>query len=411
MSAPLRKGMLSDLFEAVVTKKLTLVETITPKSNQHEFQGTRPFRKLFGDVDRKGIPARFIWIQDEQEALAEDGFISWSNVRKGKPRAAEYHLYYSSNAVTGAMQPGDGMFLAMRREGTAMVIVTPAQSTIQNQLVWLFGLESQPELEFIYHEVNERDSARLDFAARYILDELGIELEEPEVDALDSLIEKFGARFPATRQFSQIARDSLPEVSPFDDPDAVLFSWMEREELLFRRIERHIVANRIRAGFTAGPDADVEGFLSFSLSVQQRRRSRVGFALENHLEALFATRNVRYARGAETERGNKPDFLFPGSREYHKSSFSVDRLTMLGVKSTLKDRWRQVLTEAARISRKHLLTFEPGISTSQTDQIRLSNLQLVIPKPIHATYQPAQRSGLLTVRDFLDLVLARQNVD
>ena len=48
--------MLSDLFVGVVAKQLTLVETITPKSNQHEFQGTRPLRRLLGDEeDRKSV--------------------------------------------------------------------------------------------------------------------------------------------------------------------------------------------------------------------------------------------------------------------------------------------------------------------------------------------------------------------
>lgn len=85
----MRRGMLSDLFAGVVAKRLTLVETITPKSNQHEFQGTRPLRRLLGDEDRRGIPTSFIWISGEQEALSEPGFMSWSNVRKGKPRAPE----------------------------------------------------------------------------------------------------------------------------------------------------------------------------------------------------------------------------------------------------------------------------------------------------------------------------------
>ncbi len=54
--------MLSDLFAGVVAKRLTLVETITEKSNQHEFQGTRPLKRLLGEEDRRGIPSRFIWL-------------------------------------------------------------------------------------------------------------------------------------------------------------------------------------------------------------------------------------------------------------------------------------------------------------------------------------------------------------
>ena len=80
----MRRGMLSDLFVGVVAKQLTLVETITPKSNQHEFQGTRPLRRLLGDEDRRQIETRFLSISGEQEAFSEDGFMSWSDVRDRK---------------------------------------------------------------------------------------------------------------------------------------------------------------------------------------------------------------------------------------------------------------------------------------------------------------------------------------
>ncbi|MET4789565.1 hypothetical protein ABIF64_001743 [Bradyrhizobium japonicum] len=404
-----RRGILSDYFQGAVIKKLTLVETVTPKSNQHEFQGTRPLRALFGDADRKVIPTRFIWLADEQDALGEDGFLSWSNVRKGKPRAPEYHLYYSGNAVTEAMKPGDSMFLALRRDGAVMVVVVPAASTVLNQMLWLFGFDEAPQQGEKFREISEADSARLDFAARYILDELGIEPEEPEADALDELIARFGAKFPSTRIFSEFARNSLNDISPIDDPDGALFSWMEREELLFRRLERHIVAERIQSGFAGNDGADVDGFLQFSLSVQQRRKSRVGHALENHLEALFVANSVLYARGAETENRNRPDFLFPRQALYRDPAFDAELLTMLGAKSTCKDRWRQVLSEAERINTKHLLTLEPSISENQTDEMRAKHLQLVLPAKLHETYRVSQRTWLFTIQDFLTLVKERQN--
>lgn len=204
------------------------------------------------------------------------------------------------------------------------------------------------------------------------------------------------------------SRSSLPDVSPLDDPDAALLAWMDREELMFRRLERRIVAERIANGF-AGPDgADVEGFLKFSLTVQNTRKSRVGMALENHLEAIFSARGIHYARGAETENRNKPDFLFPGQAEYRNGAFPAGRLTMLGSKSTLKDRWRQVLSEAERIDTKHLLTLSPGISENQTDEMQAKSLQLVIPAGLHGTYRRSQRDWLMDLRSFLALVQDRQ---
>jgi hypothetical protein len=197
-------------------------------------------------------------------------------------------------------------------------------------------------------------------------------------------------------------------VSAADDPDGALFAWMDREEQLFRRLERRIVAERISNGFASSDGADVDGFLSFSLSVQNRRKSRAGQALENHLEAVLQANRIRYSRGAETENRNKPDFLFPGVADYRNPGFPSARLSMLGVKSTLKDRWRQVLSEAVRIDTKHLLTLEPGISENQTDEMQAKRLQLVLPRQLHTTFRLTQQAWLMSVSGLIELLTAHQ---
>lgn len=405
----MQRGQLSDLFEGVVVKRLSAVETTPARSNQHEFNSSAALRRLLGDADRRNIPARFIWLGGEQEAITTDGVISWYDARRRHPVRSEYRLYYPGNEVTDIMQAGDVFFLALCSDGSALVIVTPHGSTMQNQLTWLFGVESQPEFSFTFQDLGADSSTELDFAARYILDELGLEPEEPDAGKLDDLIEPFGLQFPGTREFSQLARASLPHVSALDDPDRALVSWIDREEQLFRRLERRIVARRISDGFRQPDGADVDGFLQFSLSVQNRRKSRAGQALENHLEAIFMELGIRHVRGAETENRNKPDFLFPGTAEYQDPRFPDGRLTMLGAKSTLKDRWRQVLSEAERIDVKHLLTLEPGISEHQTDEMRAKRLQLVVPRELQATYRSSQTGWLVDLRGFIALVTARQS--
>jgi hypothetical protein len=403
----IRRGLLSDYFEGVGAKRLSAVEANPQRSHQHEFAGGH-LRRIFGDDDRKDIPARFIWLSDEQEGISEDGLVSWYDSRRKNPnRGAEYRLYYFDNSVTALMNEGDSFFVAPRRGGSVMIIITPKDSTIQNQLVWLFGLDV-PQLDFKVREIPQDETSRLDFAARYILDELGIDAEEPAAETFDNLLEQFGAKFPGTREFAQFARDSLKDVSATDDADKVLMAWLEREELLFKRLERHIVGGRLREGFVSGDMADVDGFLSFSLSVQNRRKSRAGQSLELHLEALFNARNIKFQRGVETENRNKPDFLFPGQADYRNEKFETARLTMLGAKSTCKDRWRQVLSEAQRIENKHLLTLEPGISENQTDEMKSKKLQLVLPAAIHDSYRPSQRAWLMNVVSFVELVVNRQ---
>jgi len=128
----------------------------------------------------------------------------------------------------------------------------------------------------------------------------------------------------------------------------------------------------------------------------------------SQLAKLFPRRGLRFTPQARTEASNKPDFIFPGEREDHDATFNAALLVMLGVKSTSKDRWRQVLTEADRIPQKHLCTLEAGISAKQTDEMRRQQLTLVVPTGLHATYTAAQLSGMLSVTEFVEFVRRKQ---
>ena len=128
----------------------------------------------------------------------------------------------------------------------------------------------------------------------------------------------------------------------------------------------------------------------------------MGQSLKNHLEAVFRAYLIEHVRGAVTENNQKPDFLFPSLEAYQAASSTGHAcLTMLAAKSTCKDRWRQVLAEASKIPRKHLLTLEPGISETQTAHMVDSNLQLVVPQPIQESYTSEQRPWLWNLAEFI----------
>ena len=404
----MRYGSLSDHFTGIVAKRLSAVEADTERSHQHEFNGTGQLRQLLGGERIDRMVARFIWLGGENEGITDDAPVTWYDARERHPTRSEWRLYFQSNAVTEAASAGDLLVVARRPGGDLMFIIAPNGSTLENQIAWLFGLDHGLGAGFQYEGFEGAADRGLDFVSNYVLEEIGIEPEEPEADRLDEIIGRFGLAFPTSRDFSALARASLPAIDPREDADGALLAWIEFEEALFRRLERHIVAARLEAGFLADGTADVDGFLQFSLSVQNRRKSRMGLSLENHVEAVLTAIGIRHERGARTEGNSKPDFLFPGSVQYADPAFDAARLSMLGVKSTLKDRWRQVLAEAARIDRKHLLTLEPGISTRQTDEMVRNSLQLVVPQGLHATFTPDQAGWLMTFRAFIDLAAARE---
>ena len=176
-------------------------------------------------------------------------------------------------------------------------------------------------------------------------------------------------------------------------------AWIRHEEMLFRTLERKIVEQQLEQGFN-----DVDHFVRFSLSVQNRRKSRVGYALEHHLKAVFKACKLPFGWQVVTEHRSKVDFLFPGAKAYHDQNWPDAKLAMLASKSTCKDRWRQVLAEAKRIPHKHLLTLEPAISTHQTDEMAGHNLQLVVPRDVMRTYTSTQQGWLLDLTSYVDFV-------
>jgi hypothetical protein len=404
----MRYGSLSDHFTGIVAKRLSAVETDMSRSHQHEFNGTNELKRLLGPDGFEDRPSRFIWLGGENEGIADDADVTWYDARARHPTRSEWRLYFRRNAVMDAAGAGDLLVVGRRPDGEILFLVAPQGSTLENQIAWLFGLDGALGAGFRFEGFEGAGDRGLDFVSNYVLEEIGIEPEEPEADRLDDVIRRYGLVFPTSRVFSELARANAAAPDPRDDPDGALMAWIEYEEALFRRLERHIVAARLEAGFVEAGAADVDGFLQFSLSVQNRRKSRMGLSFENHVEFALTARGIRHERGARTEGNSRPDFLFPGSGPYADPAFDPGCLSMLGVKSTLKDRWRQVLAEAQRIDRKHLLTLEPGISVRQTDEMMRHDLQLVVPSGLHRTFTADQAAWLMSFRGFVDLVADRQ---
>lgn len=400
----MKKGHLSEYFADFAYKRLSAVEALRHRSNQHEFDGVAVLKRMLGD-ERQTFPTSFIYLTDDDpEPLSDTGFLTWYDARERHPVRSEWRLYFPDTVVSDNANEGDLLIIGRRQDGSLMVIIAEAGSTMENQLLWLFGATDLLHPGFSVKAELESDQVRLEFASRYILEQLGVEVEDTAANYLERMLELFSGRFPTTRVFSDYARSTLDDLEWTTDPDGALLAWLEREEVLFRTLERHVIGDRLQAGF----EGDVDAFIKFSLSVQNRRKSRAGSSFENHLEHLFGLLGLRHSRTAVTEGKAKPDFLFPGQREYLDAAFPDLLLTMLAAKSTCKDRWRQILAEAERVEVKHLVTLEPSISIAQTDEMQSRSVQLVLPRGLHQTYAPAQQDWLSTVTDFTALALDRQ---
>lgn len=410
----MKKGYLSQYFVGVASKRLSAVEADVIRSNQHEFNGVEGLRSILGEPAGKvRFDAKFLYLSDQDdEPIIEDGFLTWYDARQ-KARIErgiqrwEYRLYFPTNLVSQCAAEGDMLLIAKRSDATLLAIVAEKGTTIESQLTWLFGFSDLTHPGFSVKSELETEQDRIGFAARVVLEQIGVEIEEEAPNYLDQMLKKFGGVFPKTIEFSAYARSTIRDLSSKDDPDIAIVAWMEREEILFRTLEKHLLGEKLR-GLTQAGVNDTEPFIKLVQSALQRRKSRAGSALENHLEQVFTDQGITYTRTAVTENNLKPDFIFPDIEQYRAPAFPAARLTMLASKSTCKDRWRQILNEAARIPDKHLLTLEPSISENQTNEMIAEKVQLVLPRSLHSSYTIKQQVWLMDVVSFTELALLRQ---
>lgn len=205
--------------------------------------------------------------------------------------------------------------------------------------------------------------------------------------------------FPGTTRLAELARELYSEVynKYFFDPDKLLLKWVEIEYSVFRAIERNIYQP-----FLVKPFNDLDPLLEFASSALNRRKSRAGQSLEHHIDFILKKVNLSFSHPGKTEGKKKPDFLFPSSNSYADQFYDTDKLIFLGAKTTCKDRWRQILNEANRISVKHLLTLQQGITVNQLEEMQDEHIILVVPEPYHKTYPESHRDRLWTISEFID---------
>ena len=226
------------------------------------------------------------------------------------------------------------------------------------------------------------------------------------------LLQEFADRFdsfPDTRQMALGARDCYNRAYNISDktlvqtPDIILLNWIDAEFRLFRYIEE-----RVYADFISKPFGSIDAFVQSANEVLNRRKSRAGKSLEHHLADIFTNNNLIFEEQAITEDNKKPDFLFPNAQCYHNLEFPTDDLIVLGAKTTCKDRWRQVLTEADRVDVKYLFTLQQGISKNQLKEMHDSQLTLVVPHKYIDSFPKEYQSEITDLAGFITMVKKKQ---
>jgi len=237
----------------------------------------------------------------------------------------------------------------------------------------------------------------------------GAERLETENECTERQLRQFAqsvAEFPRGEVFSEQAQAALRHcIRRFDDLsyDDLLVKCFNVEYRLFRMVERQICQSDVVRVF-----ASVDDFLRTAARIMNRRKARAGRSLENHFEYLLNRAGIPYSMRPPVD--GRPDVIIPGREQYEDPRYPVDTLFVVGIKTTCKDRWRQVLNEARRVPAKHLLTMQQGISLNQLREMHQANITLVVPQRLHRHYPPHSGIPIVTVGEFLETVSQRLGI-
>lgn len=242
------------------------------------------------------------------------------------------------------------------------------------------------------------------FGRQWAIYQDGAPRVETENECIERAFREFAeglTNFPTGEAFSTAARQAVENcIRGFEhhDLDSALLRLMDSEYRLFRLAERALCTGEVQRLFR-----DVEDFLKTAATIMNRRKSRAGRSLENHVGALRARRGVPHVmRPAEIE--GQPDVVIPSAAAYFDPTWPTDKLFVVGVKTTCKDRWRQVVNEAPRATHKYILTVQPGISEDQLRLMHQAGVSLIVPSSLHGDYPHTTNVEILTIEQFVDRV-------
>ena len=77
---------LSNLIKVFAHKRLSAVECLASRSNQHEFNGVSKLKEILGTEPLRNFPVKIIYLGDsENEIVKSDTLLTWYDAREQNP--------------------------------------------------------------------------------------------------------------------------------------------------------------------------------------------------------------------------------------------------------------------------------------------------------------------------------------
>jgi hypothetical protein len=136
----------------------------------------------------------------------------------------------------------------------------------------------------------------------------------------------------------------------------------------------------------------------FFVCLGNSRRVRAGSTFQNIIRELF--RKLNYPFTEQPIIDGQPDFLLPNVEYYEKNPVDCIIFT---VKRTLRERWRQIVTEGTRGLGFFLATIDESITAQQLSEMTRNRIYLVVPEKIKVKKDIyADAANVITFEQFFE---------
>jgi len=335
-------------------------------------------------------------LQTDTEANPRRGISFYIDSHIGSQRSEAKMIYYRSKNET--RMTGFGGSVLLDSESAGMIAVFAFDADSSKCKIWVIDNEmDEAYFDSFYGEIHPKKGS-------VILKYGNLKTQNLLAPPLDcklspnEILPEWHEKFPTPTELFEMAMDRRPLSD--QNPDIRIHKRRECETEIFHSIEEARFSSLIQKRY-----GNVSELVSAVYPVIQARRARSGRSLELHVKRILLEEELvedsDFSHEPVIEGGKRPDFLFPSKTAYVNPDFPSDRLRMLAVKTTLRDRWRQILDEATRIRSKHLFTMQSRITKKQFDQMVKAKVQLVIPKKLHTGYLDEIKPHLMTFEDFI----------
>ena len=146
---------------------------------------------------------------------------------------------------------------------------------------------------------------------------------------------------------------------------------------------------------------------NFYKSLSQSRVARAGGSLQNHIAYVFSI--LKYPFEAQQEIDGKPDFILPNATLYRQNPGECILVT---AKRTLRERWRQIITEGFMSPQYFLITIDEKQTEHNLREMAGHRIYLVVPERLKLNIQDYEEAGnVISIKSFfegyLDPAMAR----